>query len=146
MNIADAAYATVHDYPGGSESLAPRLGMIPAVLRNKVNPNNESHRLALDEAARIMAVTNDARMLSALFDHLGYVCVQLPAAPDGSDMALLDGFLGMVSQFGEFATEFNKDWSDGRIDPKELSRLRQRFCRMLQSGLGFMHRIEALAE
>ena len=27
MNITDAAYATVHDYPGGSVSLSPRLGI-----------------------------------------------------------------------------------------------------------------------
>ncbi|WP_341772648.1 phage regulatory CII family protein, partial [Burkholderia pseudomallei] len=47
MNIIDAAYAVVHDYPGGSESLAPRLGMSAAVLRNKVNPNNATHHLGL---------------------------------------------------------------------------------------------------
>ncbi|PNE77837.1 hypothetical protein A8H37_06130 [Burkholderia thailandensis] len=39
MNILDTAHAVAHNYPGGCESLAPRLGVSPAVLRSKVNPN-----------------------------------------------------------------------------------------------------------
>ncbi len=35
MTPQDAFHATCHAYPGGCESLAPRLGMTPAVLRNK---------------------------------------------------------------------------------------------------------------
>lgn len=34
MNLADAAYNTVHDYPGGASSLAPRLGMSSHMLSN----------------------------------------------------------------------------------------------------------------
>ena len=47
MNVVDAAYLAVHTYPGGSESLGPRIGMSPAVLRNKVNPNCSTHHLSL---------------------------------------------------------------------------------------------------
>ncbi len=37
MNIVDAAYHTVHDYPGGANALAPRMGIkSPAVLNSKV--------------------------------------------------------------------------------------------------------------
>ena len=36
MNTIDASWHTVHEYPGGSEALAPRLGMSAAVLRTKV--------------------------------------------------------------------------------------------------------------
>ncbi len=43
LNILDAAHKVIHGYPGGCESLAPRLGMAPQVLRNKANPNTESH-------------------------------------------------------------------------------------------------------
>lgn len=43
MNVTDAAYVTVHQYPGGSEALTPRLGMSAAVLRGKVNPNGDSN-------------------------------------------------------------------------------------------------------
>jgi len=65
MNTIDAAYHTVHDYPGGAEALAPRMGMSAAVLRNKVNPNNTTHHLTYAEAQRIVALTGDVRMLQA---------------------------------------------------------------------------------
>ena len=36
MNILDAAYHTVHDYKGGANALAPRMGIkSPAVLNSK---------------------------------------------------------------------------------------------------------------
>lgn len=55
MNVHDAAHATVHDYPGGAASLAPRLGMQQAVLNSKVNPNTDTHHLSLTDAMRVMA-------------------------------------------------------------------------------------------
>ena len=64
MNVKDATHATVHDYPGGAESLAPRMGIkSPQVLRNKVNPATDTHHLRLDEAVRMMAVTGDYRII-----------------------------------------------------------------------------------
>ncbi|MFH7611555.1 hypothetical protein RA272_29150, partial [Pseudomonas syringae pv. tagetis] len=66
MNVTDAAYDTVHQYPGGSEALAPRLGMSAAVLRGKVNPNTDRNLLSLQEADALMARTGDFRILHAL--------------------------------------------------------------------------------
>ena len=63
MNIHDAAHATIHDYPGGAASLAPRLGMVQAVLNSKVNPNTHTHHLTLAEALRVMVMTGDHRIL-----------------------------------------------------------------------------------
>ena len=57
MNIIDAAYHTVHDYPGGATALALRLGIkSPAVLNSKVNPNTDTHHITLVEAIKIMAI------------------------------------------------------------------------------------------
>ena len=70
MNIHDAAHATVHDYPGGAASLAPRLGMVQAVLNSKVNPNTHTHHLTLAEAMRIMTMTGDHRILRAQCEEL----------------------------------------------------------------------------
>lgn len=57
MNVTDAAYDTVHQHPGGSEALAPRLGISAAVLRGKVNPNSDRNLLSLQEADALMART-----------------------------------------------------------------------------------------
>src|SRR5690606_17565252 len=90
MNTTDAAYHTVHDYPGGSESLGPRVGISPAVLRNKVNPNNETHRLALDEAQKITAVTGDHRMLQAWAHSEGFVLIRRPTGSVVCDVSVLE--------------------------------------------------------
>lgn len=71
--IEDAAYNTVHDYPGGAEALAPRMGKSAKVLDSKVNRNEFKHHLTLHEAVQIMGLTGDHRMLRAICRHLGYL-------------------------------------------------------------------------
>ena len=71
--VADAAYNTVHDYPGGAEALAPRMGKSAKVLDSKVSRNVSTHHLTLHEAVQIMGLTGDHRMLRAICRHLGYL-------------------------------------------------------------------------
>lgn len=124
MNVVDAAYHTVHDYPGGSESLGPRLKISPAVLRNKVNPHNETHHLTLAESMRMQTVTNDHRILHAMCDELGY----LPPIPcfdfEGvSDEALLESYSKLIAKLGRFSQRFHTALSDGRVSRREIDRL-----------------------
>lgn len=133
MNIEDAAYHVVHDYPGGSESLGPRLGMSCAVLRNKVNPRNETHRLALAEAARITDISDDDRILRAWAHQRGYLLVKAPS-PDviDSDMSVLEHVVGLGVAKGEFLRVVNEALSDGRIDAVEVQAIR-RAARILKT-------------
>lgn len=145
MNVLDAAYITAHEYPGGVPALSARMGVSRNVLQNKLNPAVEYHKLTLDEAMRLQTMTGDHRILHAMADELGYVCVKLPIS-DASDMELLDSFMTVLRELGEFSSEFQQDWSDGRIDGKELARLKQQFYEMQQAGVELMRRIEDLAE
>ena len=72
MHVIDAAAQTVDQYPGGAESLAPRIGMSAGILRNKVNANNTTNHLSLAEANRIMSVTGDFRILQAMAQEHGF--------------------------------------------------------------------------
>lgn len=144
MNIIDAAYATTHDYPGGTVSLAPRMGMSSAVLRGKVNPNDAGHKLTVGEAVKMQDITGDHRIMLAMSDHLGYTCIKLPM-PGASDMEMLDAFLEVSKELGEMSREFQSDWSDGKIDPVELDRLRSRLYALQQAVAYLMARIESLA-
>lgn len=122
MNITDAAYAVVHDYPGGSESLAPRLGLSGAMLRNKVNPHNETHKLGLIEAARLTDVTNDNRILEAWLAERGAVMVRLPALVDAPDNEeILDRFMNLTVQYGALAKRFSEATADGEVDQREMA-------------------------
>ena len=126
MNIDDATYAVVHDYPGGSESLAPRLGMSAAVLRNKVNPNNTTHHLSLREAQKLTAITNDARLLKAFAQDSGRVVLDAPTNDDSmaSDMAVLELVAAVGGTQGDLFTEIYRALADGQLTAVEFERIK----------------------
>jgi hypothetical protein len=117
----DAAHATVRNYPGGAESLGPRVGISPAVLRNKVNPNSNTHRLAIDEASAIMGVSGDHLMLHALAAEHGFVLRKAAAADAGK--SVLDLILGAQAREGAFAQAVQDALSDGVITDNEMRQI-----------------------
>jgi len=146
MNIQDAAYNTAHDFPGGVPALAVRMGISPNVLQNKVNPSQEHHKLTLNEAVKMQAITGDLRMLHAMADALGCVCIQLPVHDQAGDMELLDSFMGVVSELGDLSAEFQQSWADGQITLKEFARIRNEAYDVQARLAELLARIERLAE
>lgn len=146
MNVFDAAYATAHDYPGGTESLAPRLGMSGAILRGKVNTNDIKHHLTLAEAMRMQAITGDTRILHAMSDELGFVCIQAGQFDGVSDEALLDSFTAVVRELGDLSRVFHDSLADGRVTRKEFEKLQSEFYDLQQAGAELMNRVGQMTE
>lgn len=121
MNIEDAAYNTVHDYPGGASSLAPRVGISAAVLNSKVNPNTKTHHLTLAEASKLMALTGDMRILQALAAENNKVAIDLPDIPESRDMSLTDKVLCIGMRGGDVMSMFREIMADGRITQGEVA-------------------------
>jgi len=147
MNTTDAAYHAVHDYPGGSESLGPRVGISPAVLRNKVNPNNETHHLTFAEAQRVVDITDDERMLRAWAHSRGLLLIK---APDGdhsaSDMSVLEAVVETGVAHGQFMQSIHTALADGKVDTKEIEDINQA-KRVLQTvAEGVSQRLQGMAE
>lgn len=147
MNTADAAYHTVHDYPGGSESLGPRVGISPAVLRNKVNPNNDTHHLTYSEAQRLVDMTNDDRMLRAWANARGYLLVKAPdACSIESDMSVLEQMAGLMVANGAFGQEVYNALADGGVDRAELARIEQAGRGVMTAVAEVKQRLKGMAE
>ena len=146
MNMIDAAYATAHDYPGGTVSLAPRLGMSSAVLRGKVNPNDACHKLTLGEALKMQILTGDTRILHAMADELNFVCIPGGTFDGVADDALLDLFSSMIAKLGDFSRAFHDALSDGRVTEKEFESIRTEFYSLQASGAELLSRVESLTE
>lgn len=147
MNVTDAAYHTVHDYPGGADSLAPRAGISSGqMLRNKVNINQEYHHLTLAEAARIVGITNDRRIPDAFAGLVGCVLVNVADFNGISDMALLESYTKMMKELGDFSQEFHKALSDGRITQKEIAALEQQMRDVQSAGAELLNRARQIAE
>lgn len=121
MNVIDSAHATVREYPGGSEALAPRMGMSGAVLRNKVNPHNTTHHLSLQEALTMMVLTHDHRVFHAMAAELGYTVTPVAHASDSVGAGDVLGLvLSGLSAEGDFAAAVRDALADAVITPNEL--------------------------
>ena len=122
MNILDTAHAVAHDYPGGCESLAPRIGMSAAVLRSKVNPNTDTHQLTLMNAVAITDMTDDERILEAWLEQRNAVMVKLPDATEQPDNEeILSRFMSLTVQFGSLARRYSEVTADGEVDEQEMA-------------------------
>lgn len=120
MNILDAAYNTVHDFPGGASALAPRIGIkSPAVLNSKVNPNTDTHHLTLLEASKMMAITGDYRILQNLNAEHGKIAIDLPTIPECQSMALTELVLSTGIGGGDVQSVFKEMMADGRVTEGE---------------------------
>lgn len=125
MNVDDAAHAVVHDYPGGTPALAPRLGMSAAVLRNKVNTHCDTHHLTLHEAVRITSLTDDPRILHAFAQETGRVALDAPTGDDehASDMAVLEMVVAVMAGQGDLGGTIHRALADGDLTQFEFAQI-----------------------
>lgn len=146
MNTADAAYAVAHDYPGGTDSLAPRIGMSGALLRNKVNQNQTINHLTLAEAVRMTEITGDTRIVEAFARQLGMMLMDIPAAENCADGEVIEMLSESMKTFGEVGHEVNRTFADGRVEQHEVRRVRDAIWSHLGKLFGLSNRIEGMAE
>lgn len=131
MNVTDAAYDTVHQHRGGSEALAPRMGMSAATLRGKVNPNTDRNLLSLQEADTLMARTGDYRILHALCAEHGFIAQRVDAPESGS---LITALLSAAAAKGDLAELVSEAMADNRITPNEADAI-ARACQQVMAAL-----------
>jgi hypothetical protein len=146
MNVLDAFHQTVHSFAGGCESLAVRIGMSAGVLRNKANPNSATNKPTLDEVDRVLGVTEDYRVLHALAQNHGFVCVKMEESATASDVAVLEMVTRVMSTNGEVGAELSSALADGRITRVELERIRAAVKRAEAALEGVVSRMEGMAE
>ncbi|MBN3848170.1 hypothetical protein G3N58_15215 [Paraburkholderia sp. Ac-20342] len=146
MNILDTAHAVAHDYPGGCESLAPRIGMSAAVLRSKVNPNTDTHQLTLVNAVRVTEVANDDRILEAWARERGYLLHKVPGVEHCSDEAIVELMAQTWETNGDIGKEVNRTFADGRVQQHEVVRVKDRVWAHMRKLFGLVGRIEGMAE
>jgi len=142
--VTDAAYRLVHEYPGGAQSLAPRIGIAsPRVLDNKVNPNSAHHKLTLDEAVAATDMSGDLRVLQAWAAHCGQLLVPVF---DGlaSDEALLDTYTTLIRELGEFSGVFHDAIADGEITRREFDLMKAELHDFFTAGESLLLRAEQL--
>ncbi|MDP3088847.1 MAG: hypothetical protein Q8M99_11760 [Methylotenera sp.] len=123
MTIKHLAYRIGHEFTGSVAGLASLMNKGEVVLRNKLNPNSESHFLTIQEFETMADFTQRNQDVAEYFsEKAGGVFIKLPTVPDG-DMALLDLFMGAMKELGEVSAEFMKAYADGDISNAEYMKI-----------------------
>lgn len=144
MHVIDAAYATVHDYPGGAASLAPRLGTTTGVLNSKVNPNTRTHHLTLAEAMTLVTLTGDKRILHAMALQSGDVLVEGCGDLPECDMAVLEAMTGVFARVGQLGASVHSGLGDGVLTAKEFKAIERAAYALRAKAVKLVRKMEAL--
>ena len=119
MNLLDSAYNVVHDYAGGAQSLAPRMGKSPTTLAHEVSGQG-SAKLGLLDAAKITHLTGDLRILAAFAANAGQMLVPLPHAFNLESEDCMLRMADTAKEFSELCREVAVDLLDGDVNDNEM--------------------------
>lgn len=93
------------------------------VLRNKLNPNSETHHLNIEEFEMMLDFANRNQDAAEYFAaKAGGVFMKVPDVPE-SDLGLLDLFMGTTKELGDVASAFQSAYADGNYTNKEYDAL-----------------------
>jgi hypothetical protein len=134
MDVLDAAYRTVHGYPGGAVSLAPRMGKSPTTLCHEVRPpTGSSAKFGLLDAIAAIEFSQDYSIWHAGSARFGGMFIKLdvpidPSTNYGQRMSLV------AKEFGELMAEVSVSTADGAISTNELRRIESAWGELMGQG------------
>lgn len=116
--VLRAVHETVLD--AGPKELAHRMGTSHTSLLNRVNPNDDTHRLNLEQFLQILALSGDMRPLEALADEFGFelVAKEKPAAQE-----LTGALLHMNAEVADVTRAVTDALDDGRVSQIERQKI-----------------------
>lgn len=119
--IEMAVHQTAHEAQGGLIGMARDIGIGEQVLRNKVNPYQDTHKLGLYEAIAMMRRDGDLRILSAIAAEFGRT-LNVPVTRTARTVVL--EMLSESAAQGDVARKVADALADGRITAAEASEIR----------------------
>lgn len=156
MDLDDAIYNMVHDYPGGVPALATRLTSIDATtgkpkpmnantLQQKASTNNPIAHFSPKELLKAMGQTGDRGPLIAMAAALGHLLLPMPAA-QGMDGDLACKLASACKEFGELVTEISGDLADGKVTQNEQRRIERAAAELIACINGLLGYTASLAD
>lgn len=142
MNLLDAAYHVVHDYPGGPDSLAPRMNKSATTLCHEVTATGTA-KLGVLTAETVTQLSGDLRILQAFAGNCDQMVVPLPRDFDVKSDDCMLRLAEAAKEFGTLCQEVAGDLADNSISDNELARI-DRECGLLIARIHSMR--ESLAQ
>lgn len=144
MSIKDIAHSIVRSYPGGIRAMAARMEMSENVLKNKLNPEINSHHLNIAELEMIADLADTDRVAQYFCAQRNGVFVKSHKLDAVSDMELLDLFLERETRYGKFAARVRTSLEDGGIDKREYDDLMRLFDEVSETREQIKARIKSI--
>lgn len=111
-------HRAIHDtvLAAGPKALANKMGMAHTTLLNRANPNDDTHRLNVEQLLQIMLHSGDAAVLRAMADAFGFELVAKKAVqPTGLTAALLS----MAAEVADVTRAVADAVGDGHVSQTE---------------------------
>jgi hypothetical protein len=146
VNTKDAIYVAVHDYPGGAEALAPRIGVSANTLRHMADPTKQSHGWSL---RRFDLLTKFAgtRPLEALCREHGGLFVPMGEFADGAHDKLLKRMHVLAKEFGDVPRTVEQALKrDGQISANEMKKIERELAEMVAAGASLLAVVRQIHE
>ena len=136
MCLQDAARLISERYKGGVPALAKAMGVSANTLQHKLNPNNTTHKLTLDESLAMQQISGLPFVLCAMAAAMAHSC--MPEVPDQSGGNPVEAFMRFQQGLGEFtAAVADSLLGEGPVSRNQFRRV-QAFANDLMALTGYM--------
>lgn len=142
MNVIDAAYNVVHDYAGGAESLAPRIGKNATTLSHEVARVGTA-KLGLETAVKVTRMSGDMRILAAFATECGHMLLPLPQSLLVADNDCMKRLAEVLRDSGEVVRETVAGLEDDVVTDNERLRIQLDCAALISSVSALMAAVDA---
>jgi hypothetical protein len=124
--------------------MAARMGVSKHVLQNKVNPNCTTHHTTDEELEEIQTFADTDEIAKEFAAQRRLICIPMPSYEGVSDSALLDLFLALEKEKGDWSQALQEALADGGIDPLEFEHIDEQFREYCAAGAEVMSRLKSM--
>lgn len=106
----------------GAKELAAKIGCSHVSLLQRANPNDDAHRMNVEQFVQVMLHSGDIGPLEALAGLFGY---ELKAKEQPAAQSLVVAFMAHASESADVTSAVHTALADGRVSSVERSGIRK---------------------
>jgi hypothetical protein len=151
MNIRDSTRHMVRAYPGGVDSIAPRIGKSPKTLEKELL-GSPGFKLGAEDAHELQLLCHAAGMPQALVAltnqaaQLDCLLVPMPPSMDVNTSQSMEALAKTSREAAELIAEGCTSLADGKVSDNELKRYDRALAELVVAGQALRSAMAAINE
>lgn len=127
----------------GPAGIAEKMSINPKTLSNKIDPNQDTHHLYVEEIDSLVDALNTDEIAHYFAEQRGLMCIKKPDFNNVSDRAIYDLALIAREKEGDYAKVIRAALQDGEIDFQESAVIRQKFLELLAAKQEHQNKLDS---